>query len=63
MHLISICRFQNEIKSFETKHELIALAKHMVPQFRPAVCDNERRKCVLLDDLQDCCVQHDSPCK
>ena len=45
------------------KHELIALAKHMVPQFRPAVCDNERRKCVLLDDLQDCCVEYDSPCK
>ena len=51
--IMSPCRFQNEIKLFETE-------KQMLAHFSAALCHNERRKWVLLDDFQDCCVEYGS---
>ena len=39
--LMSVCRFQNEIKLIETKDELVALAKCMFAHFSAVVSDNE----------------------
>ena len=55
-----VCGFQNGTKLFETKYELVALAKHIFALFIAIVCDNERQKWVLLDEFQDCCVIYDS---
>ena len=51
--LITVCRFQNEIKLFETKYELLALAKHIFEHLFKQI-----QKCVLLDDFQDLCVDY-----
>ena len=45
---------------FETKYELVVLVKHIFEHFSAAVCHNERKKCVLLDDSQDFCVEYHS---
>ena len=39
-----VCGFQNGTKLFETKYELVALAKHIFALFITIVCDNERQK-------------------
>ena len=44
----------------QTKYELVVLTKPMFAHFSTAVCDNEGRKCALLDDFQDCWVEYDS---
>ena len=38
--LLSLCRFQNEIKLFKAKYKLTALAKPMFAHFSAAVCNN-----------------------
>lgn len=53
--LITVCRFQNEIKLFETEYELVALVKHIFKHLFKQV-----QKCVLLDDFQDLCVDYGS---
>ena len=54
---MSVCRFQNEMKLFESKYELVALSKHMFALF--AEFTIMRKKWFSFDDFQDCFVDSD----